>query len=61
MEDMTTTNAMQFMLMVYLDGRRWTKMPEESEGRSRPRVCPPQRLELGLGVDAPNAALFERL
>ena len=55
---------MQYMLMVYLEGKRWAKRPEErgtSEWWPRRRSYPPQSLESRPGVAASNAALLERL
>ena len=37
MEDLEWRNAMQFMLLVYLDEKRWAKIPEETSG------CRPKR------------------
>lgn len=31
MEDLEWRNAMQFMLLVYLDEKRWAKIPEDDE------------------------------
>ncbi len=35
MEDLQRRNAMQYMLMVYLDGGRWAKMAEETRAGGR--------------------------
>jgi len=40
-EDMERTNAMQYMLMVYLDTNRWAKTPEGMRtGRQSPKRHP---------------------
>jgi hypothetical protein len=63
-EDLERRNAVQYLLMVYLDAKPWAKMPEEmrtSERRSKRHSYPPQSLEPHLGVVASNAAWLERL
>jgi len=63
MEDMERKNAMQYVLMVYLDEKRWAKMPEEtrtSECRSKRRSYPPQSSESRPVVAVSNSALLER-
>ena len=57
MEDMERRNAMQYMLMVYLDEKRWART---SEPGSKRRSYPPQSSESRQGVALSNSASPER-
>jgi len=51
----------KYMLMVYLDEKRWAKMPEEMRGPgSKRRSYPPQSSESRQGVALSNSASPER-
>jgi hypothetical protein len=63
MEDMERRNVMQYMLMVYLDEKRWAKMPEEmrtSGPGSKRRSYPLQSWESRHGVALSKSASPER-
>jgi len=63
MEDMERTNAMQYMLMVYLDANRWAKAPEGMrKGRHHPKrhPYPLQRSESRPAMAQSTFASYER-
>jgi hypothetical protein len=63
-EDMERRNAVQYLLMVYLEAKRWAKMPEEmrkSARRSKEHSYPPKSFEPHPRGGASIAALLERL
>ena len=55
MEDMARTNAIQYMLMVYLDENRWARMSEAQKGAVIQGYG-----EIRHGIGALNSALLER-